>query len=374
MAARILPFFNRAPLAVKQGDDAGDRRAPFPPVKRNSMQVAKVTLAGTATATSLGIAALSGLERGATFAERLACTALPVVAVAGLHLLPALSRGQSFSVRGLVVVLCTAGLAVTLSSQISFFQLAQQHAGARRAESVPDAVHVPLADMTVRSLTGIAQDQASARKTLALIDNHRCSGNCTSEHLRRATLTATLDALAIESDEAKRREAAEDRQAAQVDRTQQQRDAMRDDPVMVQLADLTGLSKTSVSLLLDLVYAGVLDGIGVLGWYLVMPVRRLGGDAVNAAVVASSSGLEREHVNADEAADADSRITRCSSPIGIDTQLMLLRRDVSEGKVQATVAGIRNHLGCAQATAAQLRRELLALRVVPNQNNGGRNA
>lgn len=374
MAMSILPFFNRAPVADDQGNDAGDSHASFSLVKRNSLQAAKVTLAGTATATSLYIAALSGLERGATLAERLACTALPVVTVAGVHLMPALSRGQSFAMRGLVAVLCTAGLVVTLSSQISFFQLAQQHAGARRAESVPDTAHVPLADTHGRSLTAIAHDQASARKSLALIDNHRCDGNCTSERVRRATLTATLDALAIEADEAKRREAAEDRQVVLVDRTQQQRDAMRDDPVTVRLADLTGLGKTSVSLLLGLVYACVLDGIGVFGWYLVMPVRRRGGDAVTAAVVAASSGVERVPVEADKAVPTDDRITPCCLDNEIDTQLMHLMHDVSEGKVQPTVVGIRSYLGCSQATALNLRRRLQGLRAVTIQNSEGQHA
>ncbi|SDF82971.1 hypothetical protein SAMN05216466_101208 [Paraburkholderia phenazinium] len=373
MAALIRPFFNRASAADNEGNHAGDSRASFSLVKRNSLQAAKVTLAGTATATSLYIAALSGLERGGSLAERLACTALPVVTVAGLHLLPALSRGQLFAVRGAVAVLCAAGLAVTLSSQISFFQLAQQHAGARRAESVPDAMLVPLPDTPGRSLMAITEDQASARKMLSLLEIHPCHGNCTGEHLRRTTLTAMLDALAIEADEAKRREAAEDRQAVLVERTQQLRDTMRDDPVTARLSDLTGLGKTSVSLLLGLLYAGVLDGIGVLGWYLVMPVRRRGGDAVIAAAVAATT-VERVPVEADKALHADNRITPCCPDNEIDTQLMHLMRDVSEGKVKATVADIRNYLGCAQETAVKLRRELLALRAVIIQNSGGQHA
>ncbi|MCX4146890.1 MULTISPECIES: hypothetical protein [Paraburkholderia] len=371
MAARILPIFNRASVADDRGSDAGDSHASFSPMKRNLLQAAKVTLAGTATATSLYIAALSGLERGATLAERLACTAVPVVTVAGLHLLPALSRGQSFAVRGLVAVLCTAGLVVTLSSQISFFQLAQQHAGTRRAESVLDTARVPVAGTPGRSLTAIAHDQASARKTLALIDSHHCDGNCTSEHLRRTTLTATLEALAIEADEARRREAAEDRQVVLVDRTLRLRDAMRDDPVIVRLADLTGLGKTSVSLLLGLVYACVLDGIGVFGWYLVMPAYRRDGDAVTALVVATSSGVERKYVEADKAVDTDSGITSHSPLDEVDSQLMQLTRDVSEGKVHATVAGIRKYLGCSQATALKLRRGLQGPLAAASQSKGG---
>lgn len=45
-----------------------------------------------------------------------------------------------------------------------------------------------------------------------------------------------------------------------------------------------------------------------------------------------------------------------------DPRLPQLMRAVSEGKVRATVVGIRKYLGCAQETAAQLRRELLAQR------------
>jgi hypothetical protein len=45
-----------------------------------------------------------------------------------------------------------------------------------------------------------------------------------------------------------------------------------------------------------------------------------------------------------------------------DPRLPQLMRAVSEGKVRATVVGIRKYLGCAQETAAQLRRALLAQR------------
>lgn len=339
---------------------------------RHLPRVTPLVLAATATATSFGIAVFSGWERGGTFAEQLAYSALAGVVVSSVQLLPALSQGRPLVARIMMAAVCAAGLVVTLTGQIEFFEFAQQHAGARRARLVPDAKPVPLRrNLSVRDLTVIARDEEHARKALAFLDGRRCHVNCAADHLSRATLDADLAELATEAAEAKRRELAEDRQSALADQAMQLRDAMREDPVTARLSALTGVAEDRMNLLLGLVYAGVLDGIGAMGWYLVLSTR-LSDDATECVGVASTGKDGRNSIA--QGGHADALETSFLSAANVDARLPQLIRDVAEGKVPATVTGIRNHLGCAQETAAKLRRELLAFGAVIVRSDGGRHA
>ncbi len=319
-----------------------------------------IALAVAATATSLSVAAYSGWERGDAFVERATYTALAVVIASGVHLLPAMSQQRPLVVRIALSLLCLAGLAVTLCGQAEFFALAQQHAGARRVDAVPAVASLSNPEISSsRSLAAIAADQASARKALAVINDQSCHVRCKDLRTRRAVLIATLDELDTEANEAKRREVADDRQAVVADHAMRLRDEMRDDPVVTRLAALTGLAGDRVGLLLSLVCAGVLDGIGVVAWYLVFAVRRAGDrdsvmsvehdDVVVAAGLVDGPGAESK--------------SRALPPIAdrlLDTRLTQLTRAVADGQLKMTVAGIRNYLGCAQGTAIRLRRALLA--------------
>ncbi|WP_423378743.1 hypothetical protein [Burkholderia sp. LMG 32019] len=60
----------------------------------------------------------------------------------------------------------------------------------------------------------------------------------------------------------------------------------------------------------------------------------------------------------DSHAPLDDPITPLPTVVPIDGHLSQLVRDVSAGLVRPTVADIRRHLGCSQARAAELRRQL----------------
>jgi len=275
MVAQTLLILNRLSIVGDRGDNARESCTWFFSVKRRLVWTSTVSLAAVATATARHVVALSKLERGATFGERRARTALPALKVASLHLLPAPTRKKSHAVEGPVAVLRTAGRIVTFDSQVEFFQLVHQLTDARRAKSVTDIAWLPLPYMLGRSLRAIAHDQVNTRKTLALISNYCCDGNCDTEHLCRAALTGTFDTLKIEADVARWREAAEVQPALMESCTLKLSDPMRDYPVTAQLADLKGLGNTSGNqLLLGLVFACVLkNDDGVSGCYLMMPVH-----------------------------------------------------------------------------------------------------
>jgi hypothetical protein len=318
-----------------------------------------IALAVSATTTSLGVAACSGWERGGTCVERVTYTALAVVIAGGVHLLPAVSQKQSSVARIAASALCAAGLLATLGGQMEFFALAQQHAGALRADTVPIAHELARpANPPARSLTVIAVDQEHARNAMAAIDDQPCHARCAEAREHHAELVVTLDELDTEAAEAKRREAADDRQVLLADRAMRLRDEMRVDPVTAQLAEVTGVAESRVSLLFSLVYSAVLDGIGVVAWLLVFAACRaddcksiMPDTPHDVATVEPIANMEQSNCTALPMSDPSR-----------DAKLMQLMQAVTDGTVPPTVAGIRKYLGCAQATAAKLRRELLAQR------------
>lgn len=350
------PLRGFLPIAAHQASRVVAREAAAP----QDIHPLTIALAVVATATSLCIAAYSGWERGDTYVERATYTALAVVIASGVHLLPAMSQQRPLVVRIALSLLCMAGMAVTLCGQAEFFALAQQHVGARRADTVPAVTSISPAEISsARSLVTIAADQASAHKALAVINDQSCHVRCTDLRTRRAVLIATLDELDTEAHEAKRREVAVDRQAVLADHAMRLRDEMRDDPVVTGLAALTGVPGDRVGLLLSLVCAAVLDGIGVVAWYLVFAVRRTGDCDSVMAVASDDVAAVADAVHGLGAESKD----RAQPPIadGLrDTRLTQLARAVADGQVKMTVTGIRNYLGCAQGTAINLRRELLA--------------
>lgn len=318
-------------------------------------------LALLATLTSLAIAALSGLERGGALPEQIGNIALAVAAVLAAHLLPALCRTRPLAVRSAATCMWAVSIVVVLYGQMTFFLLAQQHAGDLRAKAVSETPPIlPVVVSPTRSLTAISQDQQKVRTQLAANNARRCDGDCPTQRMRREVLTAKLDALTTEADEVKRHQAKDDRQAALADRATRLRDSLHDDPVTARLSAVTGLDEQKLNLLLALVCAGVLDCMGSLCWWLAFDSSRTAVTPGMTGVVLPDDPSRRDLVppEPDATTDADVPVANDS-----DVQLAQLVRGVSAGKLRPTVDGIRTYFRCGQTTANQLRREYHALRL-----------
>ncbi|MBU9550488.1 hypothetical protein K6Y74_36960 [Burkholderia cenocepacia] len=341
-------------------------------------------LAITATATALCLSILAGWQRGGTLAERLIWIAIGTVLVTSAHLLPALIRDAPILVRGAGSVLWGACLLTTCYGHAVFFAFAQQHAGELRASTVPA---IP-ASSAARSLTVIMAERAAVTAQRAAANARYCVGNCVTLASRRAALTAKLEALNAEADDVRRQQAA-------TDRVTLQRDALLVDPVTARLAALLDTTTARLDLLTGLTFAAVLEGVACLLWSVALrsPLPVVTGDATP-AITATQAVTEPVVVAVTDAADmtqpavmpvtvnhADKTVSRNSAtpshgrttgshaprddPIvplpaaaPIDDHLSRLVRDVAAGLVRPTVADIRRHLGCSQARAAQLRRQL----------------
>jgi hypothetical protein len=331
-------------------------------------------LAADATATALSLSVLAAWQRGGTLPERVVWVAIGVVLVVSAHLLPALMRGAPLVLRSAGSLLWVACLATACYGHAQFFLFAQQHAGDRRASAVMATGFA----QTGRSLTAVMSERATVTHQLAFARAQRCARDCPTLDARRTTLAAKLDALDAERDDIRRRQAEDDRVTVQ-------RDALLADPVTSRLAALLGTTTARVDLLSGLAFAAVLEGVACLLWTIalrssplpapvaaVIPsavaslpeaavdVTRMTQPAVT-AVAAVTSGHASPTVsceavtNSNEAPDSSLSSLPVADAAGVVTQLA---RDVAAGRVRATVADIRRHLGCSQARATALRRQL----------------
>ncbi|MFC3532026.1 hypothetical protein ACFOLG_07490 [Vogesella facilis] len=298
-------------------------------------------LAAGATGTALCLSVLSGWQRGGSMEERLVWVALGIVLIASAHLLPALIRDAPVIMRAVGGALWLVCVTAACYGHASFFLLAQRHAGELRAASVP----VSTLASTGRSLTAAMEKRADVVARLAAVNAQRCSGNCTTLKARRITLAAKRDALDAEADDIRRRQAADDRAVTR-------RDTLATDPVTERLAALLGTTVTRVDLLSGLTFAAVLEGVACLLWTIALQPRSALG--ITAVVPPVTAGHEANGSHASDSAPVMPLPADTSS----DPEVTQLVRDIAAGRVRPTVADIRRHLGCSQARATALRRQL----------------
>ncbi|MDN7921236.1 hypothetical protein [Burkholderia gladioli] len=353
-------------------------------------------LATVATATALSLSILAGWQRGGTLPERVVWVAIGIVLVVSAHLLPALIRESSFVVRGVGSVLWVACMVTAGYGHLTFFLLAQQHAGERRA-SVVAVTHLTPA----RSLTVVMSDRATVVRQLAWLDARRCFHDCAARDARRVALAARLDALNAEADDVRRQQATDYRVTAK-------RGVLLADPVTSRLAALLGTTATRVDLLSGLMFAAVMEMVAVLLWTVALrppslpaaaaavtdttstaitPPQEPGEDATHVTLpevtpianvttvtrpavtavaashangtVSSEARSESHAVMENGRAPRDDPITPLPDSTPPSGEIAQLAQAIAAGHVRLTVAGIRTYLGCSQMRAAALRRQLV---------------
>lgn len=325
---------------------------------RRSRSQGALGLALGATGTALALSTLAGWQRGGWMVERIAWVAIGAVLVLGAHLLPALGRASPAKVRWVGGVLWVACMIGAGSGHATFILLSQQHAGDRRAESVTLPGGMP-ALVATRSSTAIAAERASVIAAQAAADARRCIGDCPTLRANRLALAARREALDVELSEASRQQAAEEQRIEQVGRAMTRRDAVRHDPVTASLATWLGTAPERVEFLVGLLFAAALEGVACFGWYLALLGR---GPPMSTVVTTSPAPVTttaRVPVTLPVKAPVTATPSVSDSPASTDV-LTQLARDIAAGQLRLTVADIRRHLGCSQARAAGLRRQLVA--------------
>ncbi|MFV8630679.1 hypothetical protein ACNRDB_14520 [Ralstonia pseudosolanacearum] len=318
-----------------------------------------LVLAVGATGTAICLSVLAGWQRGGSLPERLVWVAIGMVLVVSAHLLPALVRDVPLGVRGVAAVLWLACMVAACCGHATFFLLAQRHAGELRAASAPVTETMPEG----RSLTAVMAERATVTAQLATAKARQCQRDCLLLEARRVTLAARLDALEAEAGEIRRRQSADDLAS-------ERRDALVADPVTARLAALLGTTATRVDLLSGLAFAAVLEGIACLLWTLALRSRApaQGTSAVVAPVTPSSTPVTTSHVPEPERdepeTDSHAPVSEPVAPLPAEESpdpVAQLAYAVAAGQVRPTVADIRSFLGCSQARALALRRQLAVL-------------
>ncbi|MFL9898530.1 hypothetical protein PQR71_10230 [Paraburkholderia fungorum] len=273
-----------------------------------------------------------------------------VVLVVAAHLLPALCRPHGWRIRGLGLALWVGCMTATCYGHAVFFVTAQKHAGDVRAAAVP------IVSPPGRNLADIASDRARVIARLARVTERKCGDRCAAVRIERTTFDAQLVALDAESAEVMRRELA-------LDRADAERAAAKADPLATLLTDF-GVAAGRVELIAGMAFAAVIEGVACFCWLLALRPADMTANAVTPAQKVSH-GLPVTRVTPASTAVAPSDIAvtglveTANSPVGDrENDLTLVLTAIRDGTVRGTVAAIRKHLGCSQARAAALRKQL----------------
>ncbi|MCX4157019.1 MULTISPECIES: hypothetical protein [Paraburkholderia] len=241
-------------------------------------------------------------------------------------------------------------MTATCYGHAGFFVMAQKHAGDARATVVP------VASVHGRNLAEIASDRASIVVRLARVAERKCGDRCAAVRIEGTTLNARLVALDVESAEAKRRQVA-------LDRADAERATVKADPLAELLADL-GVSAGRVALVAGMAFAVVIECVACFCWLLALRPAESSATRVT-PTQGTSHVLAVTRVTRTRAAvacggnDAVGRRNATDSPAAEQTDdLTRILTATRNGTLRGTVSEIRKHLGCSQAKAAALRKQV----------------
>jgi len=295
-------------------------------------------LAVAASGTAICMSVLAGWQRGGWFSERATWVAIGVVLVTGAHLLPAFCRSAPVAIRVVGTLLWLGCMGTAAYGHATFFLLSQSHAGEVRVSAVP-VPRIP----SHRDLAAVMADRVTVTAELAKANARRCIRDCPVLRVRRVSLSARLDALDAEAGEVRRYQTIEDGSAGR-------RDAARDDPITTRLAMLCGIANARLDLFAGLTFAAVLEGTACLLWWIaLMPGAHQPPVAHRREAVPA--------VTTDMPIVTTTTTPTVTEP---ETEVTKLKRDLESGVVKPTVASIRRHLGCSQAKAAALRKQIVS--------------
>lgn len=309
-----------------------------------------LTLAFAASGISMMMAASMGLTVGADPYEKSLWAMFGVLPVLGAHWLPSLSRGAGRGVRAMAWAVWAVCMAYAIYSHASYFLLAQQEAGLRRAEQ---PVHLGTPAAPTRALSAILTEEAKLRGELTRVTSATCQ-DCRWIRGRISEFNARISALQAEAEEAKRDQALREH----ADRLRDQR---RADPVTSKLAAWLGITQGLVALAPALVFALILDGLASLCWLLATQRRDPpGNEDPQATVTTVAPVMAASPPPTAPSASSKVRALSAASPPArdFDDLVTSAKEAIMTGQIKTTVTGIREHLRCGQVLARAVRKAL----------------
>ncbi len=266
-------------------------------MKHERMRVCAGLLAAAATLICAGMAAVSAFERAATPTGRAFITALAVLLVLALHLLPALARRN-----WLAWPLWAGALVATLYGHAHFFAAQEQLLSENRRQAVAESGHTRALRAELAGLAGaralavvaaeLARAQAKAAQATAALQ--RCQAGaqpCTAAVATASATTAAASALGLEQGQAQRADELRRQLGQAAAQQDEQRTAAAADPVDRALGALLGWSAATVALCMTALQSLLAELIGALLWAVALGKREPAGAAPALATASAASTL-----------------------------------------------------------------------------------
>ncbi len=298
------------------------------------------------TLTAACMAAAAAWERGGTLIEKVLLVSMSAIIVLAVHLVPALSR------RWIVWPVWMGCLLCAMYGHLTFLIHASVHADENRAQH---------SAMTV----GTERQIAVTRESLARINARPVV--TVAAKLAVTSGSRERAALRTEIAEGRRAEALEDELAKLSGIATVARVTGETDPVTVRLAEVTGYSDGAVAVFIGMTFSVLIELVGALLWYEALRHTDRGDGQPWSIVTADVTEDMTSHIEAVTGA------VKTESPVIAGTsaettelsgQVAPVMDAIKIGKCRPTVAGIRKYLGCSQARASELRRELAGMGAV----------
>jgi hypothetical protein len=174
-------------------------------------------------------------------------------------------------------------------------------------------------------------------------------------------------ALRAEIAEGRRAEALEDELVKLSGISTVARSTRATDPVTVSLAEVTRYSDGAVAIVIGMTFSVLIELVGALLWYEVLRQTDIGaGQPWNANTADVTEGVTYPVEAVTESIKTEDPIITGTSAVTTELsgQVVPVINAIKIGKCRPTVAGIRKYLGCSQARASALRRELAGMGAV----------
>jgi len=298
------------------------------------------------TLTAACMAAVAAWERGGTLLDRVLLVSMSAIIVLAVHLLPTLSR------RWIVWPVWMGCLLCAMYGHLTFLIHASAHAEENRAQHSALTVGTERQiEVTRESLARInARPVATVAAELAVTRDNR----------QRAALRAEIA-------EGRRAEALDDELVKLYGISTVARVTRETDPVTVSLAEVTRYSDGAVTVVIGMTFSVLTELVGALLWYEVLrhPDRGEGQPrTANTADVTEGVTSLAEAVTRFIKTEAPVTAAASAVTTELSGQVAPVINAIKIGKCRPTVAGIRKYLGCSQARASELRRELAGMGAV----------
>lgn len=136
------------------------------------------------------------------------------------------------------------------------------------------------------------------------------------------------------------------------------------DPVTVRLAEVTGYSDGAVAVVIGMTFSVLIELVGALLWYEALRHTDRGeGQSWNPNAADVTEGVTSPVETVTGFIKTEEPVIAGTSVVTTELsgQVAPVINAIKIGKCRPTVAGIRKYLGCSQARASELRRELVGM-------------